>query len=844
MYSTAPTTAAVLSRDELLSQLEASEEGLTSSEARRRLERVGPNEPAGRRRGAVVRELLGFLANPLVLILIMASVVSAVLGDTVNAAIIALMVLLSVVLNFVQAYRSQRAAERLRDEAAPTATVRRDGMWTELPRRALVPGDIVRLGAGDRVPADARLLAARDLHVQQAALTGESMPAEKEASDLAVPPQQPAEARNLVFLGTSVVSGTAQAVVVATGRDTAFGDIAARLSTPPPETEFQRGTRHFALLIMRTVAFLVLFVVVVNIALHRPALESVLFAIALAVGLTPEFLPMITTITLAQGALRMARRKVIVKHLAAIEDFGSMEILCSDKTGTLTTGEMRLHACVDPLGRPADRPLFLAYLNSAHETGIRSPLDAAILEHAAPDITAYRKLDEVPFDFERRCVSVVVEATDRRLLIAKGAPESILARCQAYEVDGNHAPLDAAARERCRSTSAELGRKGYRLLAVASREVPPQAAYGREDERDLVLAGFTAFFDPPMPGVAEALQALRRDGVAVKILTGDSELVAAHVCEQVGLDGGQMVLGEEIEALGDTALGAVAERTTVFARVSPAQKHRIILALKHRGHVVGFLGDGINDAPSLHAADVGISVANAVDVAKDAADIILGERRLDVLHRGIVEGRKAFANVLKYLLMGTSSNFGNMFSMAGAVLFLPYLPMLPTQILLNNFLYDLAQVTIPTDNVDDALVARPQRWNIDLIRNFMLLIGPVSSLYDFLTFWVLLTVFRASEQLFHTGWFVESLATQTLVLFVIRTAGNPLRSRPSAALTCTTVIVVVVGILLPFSPLAGPLGFVPLPGTYFLFLGAATLTYLVLVEIAKRSLARRLNPAP
>jgi P-type Mg2+ transporter len=835
---------AILPREVLLARLESSVEGLSSSEARRRLDRVGPNEPTGRRRGAVVRELLGFLANPLVLILIVASVVSAILGDVVNAAIIALMVVLSVVLNFVQAYRSQRAAERLREEAAPTATVRRDGTWTELPRRVLVPGDIVKLGAGDRVPADARLLEARDLHVQQAALTGESMPAEKEASDLAVPPRQLAEARNLVFLGTSVVSGTAQGIVVATGRDTAFGDIAARLSLPPPETEFQRGTRHFALLIMRTVAFLVLFVVVVNVALHRPALESVLFAVALAVGLTPEFLPMITTVTLARGAVRMARRKVIVKHLVAIEDFGSMEILCSDKTGTLTTGEMRLHACVDPLGRPAERPLFLAYLNSVHETGIRSPLDAAILEHAAPDIASYRKLDEVPFDFERRCVSVVVEATDSRLLIAKGAPESILARCQAYEVDGKRPPLDATARDRCHATSEELGRKGYRLLAVAAREVPPQAAYGRHDERDLILAGFVAFFDPPMPGVAEALQALRRDGVTVKILTGDSELVAAHVCEQVGLDGGQMVLGEELEALGDTALGAVAERATVFARVSPAQKHRIILALKHRGHAVGFLGDGINDAPSLHAADVGISVANAVDVAKDAADIILRERRLDVLHSGIIEGRKAFANVLKYLLMGTSSNFGNVFSMAGGVLFLPYLPMLPTQILLNNFLYDLAQVTIPTDNVDANLVARPQRWNIDIIRNFMLLIGPVSSLYDFLTFWVLLTVFRASEPLFHTGWFVESLATQTLVLFVIRTAGNPLRSRPSAALACTTVLIVIIGLALPLSPLAEPLGFVPLPATYFLFLGAATLTYLVLVEIAKRVLVRHLMPAP
>ena len=835
------TAEAAGSREALLARLESSDQGLSDGEARRRLARVGPNEPAGRRRWGAVGELLGFVANPLVLILIVASVVSAILRDAVNAAIIGLMVLLSVILNFVQAYRSQRAAQRLREEAAPTATVRRDGTWVELPRRELVYGDIVALAAGDRVPADARLLEARDLHVQQAALTGESMPAEKDAGELAQAPRQLQEARNLVFLGTSVVSGTARAVVVATGPATAFGDIAARLSAPPPETEFGRGTRHFALLIMRTVAFLVLFVVVINVALHRPPLESVLFAVALAVGLTPEFLPMITTVTLAQGAVRMARRKVIVKHLAAIEDFGSMEILCSDKTGTLTTGEMRVHACVDPLGAPAERPRLFAYLNSAHETAIRSPLDAAILTLPAPDVAGYRKLDEVPFDFERRCSSVVVEAPGgRRLLVAKGAPEAILARASTCEIEGAVKPLDVSLQERCRATDEDLEREGYRILAVAYREVSAQAAYGREDERELSLAGFVAFLDPPMPGVAEALQALGRDGVTVKVLTGDSEVVARHVCRQVGLPTARVVLGEELEGMGQAELGAIAERTAVFARVSPAQKHRIILALKHRDHVVGFLGDGINDAPSLHAADVGISVANAVDVAKDAADILLRERRLDVLHRGIIEGRRAFANVLKYLLMGTSSNFGNVFSMAGGVLFLPYLPMLPTQILLNNFLYDLAQVTIPTDNVDQALVARPQRWNVGLIRNVMLVIGPVSSLYDFLTFWVLLDVFRASEALFHTGWFVESLATQTLVLFVIRTSGHPLRSRPSAALAITTVLMVAIGLALPYSPLAGPLGFVPLPASYFVFLGGATFTYLVLVEFIKRRLLGRL----
>jgi Mg2+-importing ATPase len=776
------------------------------------------------------------LTNPLVLILLMASVVSGVLRDPVNASLIVLMVVLSVVLNFIQTSRSQRAAARLREEVAPTASVLRDGTWVEVARRDLVPGDIIRLVAGDRVPADARLTEARDLHIQQAALTGESMPVEKDAVELAASPGQIAEARNLVFLGTSVVSGTATALVVATGPATVFGDIAARLMTRPPETEFERGLRRFALLIMRTVMFLVLFVLLTSVLLHRPFLESLLFAVALAVGLTPEFLPMITTVTLARGALRMARQNVIVKHLAAIENVGSMDVLCSDKTGTLTTGEMALQGCLDPFGQPAERTRLLAYLNSTYETGIRSPLDAAILRTAPPAVAAYRKLDEIPFDFERRRLSVVVAAEGPPILISKGAPESILALCVAYELAGERIALEGVTRHRCQATFEELSRQGYRVLAVAQRTLPRKPIYTAADEQDFTLVGFLTFLDPPVKGVAEAVQALRRDGVTVKILTGDHELVARHVCAQVGLEVGDIVLGEELDRMTDSALAAVAERTTVFARVSPGQKTRILAALRSRDHVVGFLGDGINDAPSLHAAEVGISVANAVDVAKDAADIILRERDLGVLHTGIIEGRRAFANVMKYLFMGTSSNFGNMFSMAGAVLILPFLPMLPTQILLNNFLYDLAQVTIPTDNVDADFTRRPQRWNTSLIRRFMIFIGPISSAYDFVTFGALVWIFEASESLFHTGWFVESLATQTLVLFVIRTAGNPWASRPSAALATTTAAVVLVGTLLPFSPLAGPLGFVPLPAAFFLFLGVATVTYLFLVEIAKRRL--------
>jgi P-type Mg2+ transporter len=826
--------------DVLLAELQASRGGLTADDARRRLGEVGPNEPARAPRTAGLVQILLLLANPLVVTLLIASAASAILGERVNASIIVLMVVLSVVLNFVQTYRSHRVAERLRDVAAPTATALRDSTWREVRRRDLVPGDIVRLVAGDRVPADARLLETRDLHVQQAALTGESMPAEKGADDLEVAPRQPVDARNVVFLGTSVVSGTATALVVATGPATAFGDIAARLAMRPPETEFERGTRQFALFITRTVFFLVLFVLLASALLHRAFLESLLFAVALAVGLTPEFLPMISAVTLSRGAAHMARQKVIVKHLEAIENFGSMDILCSDKTGTLTSGDMVLDRSLDPFGQVSERPFTLACINSSHQTGIKSPLDAAILKHGGAVINEYRKIDEIPFDFERRRLSVVVENSGGRLLVTKGAPEGVIACCTAYEVGDRRGVLDEAQRARCEATYRELSAQGSRVLAIAYAATPLQAVYGTHDECDLVLAGFVSFFDPPMEGVAEAIRALRRDGVVVKILTGDSELVAQHVCGQVGLDSVRIVGGDEIERMTDSALAAVAEHTTVFARVSPSHKTRIILALKSRNHVVGFLGDGINDAPSLHTADVGVSVATAVDVAKDAADIILLERDLGVLHAGILEGRRAFGNVMKYLLMGTSSNFGNMFSMAGAFLFLPFLPMLPTQILLNNFLYDLAQITIPTDNVDDAFIEIPQRWNIGIIQRFMMVIGPISSIYDFLTFGVLLWIFRASEALFQTGWFVESLATQTLVLFVIRTVGTPWRSRPSLPLAMTTVLVVLIGVMLPFTPLAATLGFVPLPGAYFAFLGGVTLTYLVLVEVVKRRLMRRL----
>ncbi len=810
--------------------------GLNSEQAAERLARFGPNDPAPVRRGALAVEILLLFLNPLVVILLVAALISGVLGDRVDAWIIVAIVLLSVAIDFVQTFRSRRAIDRLREHVSLTATVLRDGTWQEIKRHEIVPDDIVRLCAGDLVPADGQLLEARDLYVQQAALTGESMPAEKNARPGEKSVQDTPDAPDRVFLGTSVVSGTAVARISATGTRTQFGGIAERLASRPEETEFERGLRRFGVLITRTVFFLVLFILVVRLAMHKDAFESFVFAVALAVGLTPEFLPMITSVTLSRGAVRMAHEQVIVKRLPAIQNFGTIDVFCSDKTGTLTTGVMSLQGSVDPLGQPSDRALALGHLNSKFESGIRSPLDEALLRQPRAD-GDYRKCDEIPFDFNRRRLSIVVarkdQAKDEQLLITKGAPEGILAVCESYETAGAVIPLDPAQLAKIRATYEKFFAQGLRILAVAYRTLHDHSEFSLADESALTLAGFLAFSDPPTVDAAESLAAMKRDGVQVKIITGDHELVARHVCAQVGLENPEIVLGDELDEMSDPALGHVAEQATVFARVSPMQKLRIIAALKHRGHVVGYMGDGINDAPSLHAADVGISVASAVDVARDAADIILLQPGLSILHRGIIEGRRASGNVLKYLLMGTSSNFGNVFSMAAASVFLPFLPMLSTQILLNNFLYSAAQITIPSDNVDQAYLRTPQPWDMRLIRNFMIFIGPISSIFDFLTFWIMLGYFHAGEALFHTAWFVESLATQTLVIFVIRTMGNPFRSRPSGALAFTTIAMVAIGVALPFTPLAGVLGFVPLPASFFVFLIAATATYLWLVEIAK-----------
>jgi len=833
-------------------------QGLTSDEARRRLARVGPNALRPRKSRALALQFLARLANPLVLLLLTAATISAFVGDRTSCTIIVAMVLLSVALDFVQETRAGHAAEALQRQVALRARVVRDGQPAEIPADTIVPGDVIALGPGSLVPADAWVVASRNLFVNQALLTGESYPVDKRpgagaaaAAALAAAADQVAAApaagdATAVFMGTSVVSGTGTALVCRTGRGTALGDISATLAVRPPATAFELGVKSFGFLILRVAIALVLFVLLVNAAFHRPWLESFLFAVALAVGLTPELLPMVVTVTLSRGAIRLAKERVIVKRLSAIHDLGSMDVLCTDKTGTLTEATIRLEQHLDTAGADSARVLELAVLNSKLETGLRTPMDDAILRHAEVDVTRWTKIDEVPFDFERRCVSVLADDGTRRVLVLKGAIEDVLAHSTRYEsgppAEAGAAPpalpLDAAARAALVARYEAFAAQGFRVLGIAWRETArDQAAAVLGDEAGLVFAGFACFEDPPKASAAAAIQALEASGVTVKILTGDNERVTRRLCERLGLPPADVVTGTELAAMSDAALLARVETAGVFARVTPPQKNRILQALRKRGHVVGYLGDGINDAPSLHSADGGMSVEGAVDVAREAADIILLDQDLGVVHRGVLEGRRTFGNILKYIRMGTSSNFGNMFSMAGGVLVLPFLPMLPVQILVNNFLYDLSQTPIPLDRVDPAELARPRRWDTGEIRNFMLVVGPVSSLFDFATFWVMRSVFHASEALFHTGWFVESLATQILVVFVIRTAGNPFRSRPSLVLVASSLTLVGASIALPWTPLGARLGLTPLPAAFFGVLAAMVVVYLAAVEGVKRGYA-------
>jgi len=830
-----------LSLDELLRRLGAAPGGLSDQEFKRRLSEYGANDALAHRRRPLWRQTLDRLANPLILILLFASGLSAWTGEVTSFVIIVVIILLSVVLDVAQQARAENTVDALRRSVGLKAEALRDGEAHEIPVDQLVPGDVVELKAGDIVPGDCRLLTARDLFVNQALLTGEPYPVEKHVGDLAAPADEPSGATNFVFMGTSVISGTATALVCRTGRATELGGLAQGLTTERPRDAFARGIRQFGFLMLRLTVFLVLFVVVTNVVFHRPFLESLLFALALAVGLTPELLPMVVTVTLANGARRLAARRVIVKRLAAIHDLGAMDVLCTDKTGTLTESKIRLAGHVDHAGDDNEEVFRLAYLNSAFESGIRNPLDEAILSHQQLDVAVWQKIDEVPFDFERRRVSVLVDDGSTRLLVVKGAPEDIIELSVDYATaSGERRQLDEAERQRLLQRFEGLGEEGYRALGVASRAMPrAHDSAIVSDETALTFAGFAIFVDPPKADAAAAIQALADVGVEVKILTGDNERITRHICGEIGVSVSGVLTGKELEGLTEDALRARLASVNLFCRVRPQQKERILLALKRVGMVAGFLGDGINDASALHAADVGISVDSAADVAKEAADLVLLEHDLGVIHDGVLEGRRTVENVTKYILMGSSSNFGNMFSMAGAALFLPFLPMLPTQVLLNNLLYDVSEIGVPFDNVDAEALRRPVRWNIKFIERFMLVLGPVSSLFDFLTFFALLSLFGAGEAMFQTGWFIESLATQSLVIFIIRTRGPPWRSVPHPLLTCLTIGVVLLGLIIPLTPLGPVFGFVEPPPGFYLFLALAVAAYLFLVEVAKRHLYRR-----
>jgi Mg2+-importing ATPase len=824
-------------RRELARRLGSGSDGLTGREAARRLASHGPNTLRERARFSRTRVLGRQLRSPLLLLLIFAAAVSAGTGQWVDSAIVLAIVAASAGISGSREYRAQAAAERLEARIRSRTTVMRDGVAAVVEVAQIVPGDVVLLSAGSLVPADALVLEATDFFVNEAMLTGESFPVEKKPG--AHPPGTPLRGRsNGVFMGTNVRSGTARCLVVATGPATEFGAVAHRLTLRPPETEFERGIRRFGYVLTTAMLLMVLVVFAANVLLGRPSLPTLLFAVALAVGLSPELLPAILSVNLARSASAMERHGVLVRRLEAIEDLGSMDVLCTDKTGTLTEGVVRLEGAYDERGQPSPAVLEAAALNAALQTGLVNPLDQAILQAHTPDLDAAAKLAEIPYDFVRKRLSVVVRTPAGVRLLAKGAFEHVLAACTRGR-DGT--PLDAEHRRAARDLYAGWSRRGTRVLAVAARSLDEKTAYGRADEQDLEFQGFLTFLDRPKPTVAATLAALADLGVAVKVITGDARPVAQCVAHAVGLGAERVLSGQELDELPDDALWRAAECTDLFVEVDPNQKERIILALKKTGHVVGFLGDGVNDAPAMHAADTSLSVEEAVDVARAAADFVLLERDLDVIRRGIAEGRRTFANTLKYVLTTTSANLGNMVSMAVASLFLPFLPLTAGQILLNNFLSDVPAVGLADDAVDPELLARPRRWDMRFIARFMVAFGSLSSVFDLLTFAALLSLFAAGVELFRTGWFVESLLTELLVALVVRTRRPFYRSRPGRLLVVTTGLVVALTFVLPFLPGSEVLGFVPLPPVVLATMVAITLLYVAATEAGKAALYRRVS---
>lgn len=823
----------------LAASMGSSPAGLTSNGAIAQLAVTGPNSVEDAGRLSALRLLLRQFESPLVLILAVAATISLVLQQWIDAGIIIAIVIGSALLSFFQEYRASTAVEELKKRLALTCRVIRDGAEQEVPVSTIVPGDIVLLSAGNLIPADGVLIEAADFLVTEASMTGESFPVEKRPGIVRVDAPI-TERTNCVFLGASVRSGTAKVLAVKTGRRTEFGAIAARLRARQPETDFARGVRQFGYLLIRVMIVIVLFVLTVNLLLDRPVIESLLFAVALAVGLSPELLPAIISVTLSAGARAMSKRGVIVRRLDAIENLGSMDILCTDKTGTLTEGTIVLSEVLDTASRPSDEVRRLAFLNAAFETGIENPLDTAIVaagEAASLTTGGLTKIDEIPYDFMRRRLMIVVAedtAPGQHLFVTKGAFANVLDICTGVDRDGATAPLDDAARAELEAVFKAKGEQGFRVLALATRSVPAQADYDREDERDMVFRGFLVFLDPPKPEAKRTIQDLGRLGIAIKVISGDNRHVTTHMAEAVGLDATSILTGEELATLKDEALWHLAPRTALFVEIDPQQKERIVRALQRTGHSVGYLGDGINDAPALHAADVGISVEEAVDVARESADIILLSRDLDVLRQGVEDGRRTFANTLKYISITTSANFGNMISMALATPLLPFLPLAAKQILLNNFLSDLPSLAISSDNADPERVLRPQRWNVKDIQNFMIVFGLISSVFDLLTFGVLLLLFNANEATFQTSWFMISLLTELAVVLVLRTHKPAFRSKPSQLLLWSTLAVVIATFAIPFLGGASALfGFVPLSTTLLAAIIAIVFGYILATEAAK-----------
>jgi len=840
-----------LPAEEALQRLGVTERGLSDEQVETAREEYGSNILSHRKEAGVVLELLQRCRNPLVIQLLVICVVSLLMGDVRAATVVGAMVLLSVVLAYVQEHRSSKAVEKLKAMVQTNSLVLRDGKECDIPIAEIVPGDIVILQAGALIPADLRLISAKDFFVSQSSLTGESMPVEKQAEAADITGRGLIELPNACFQGSNVVSGTARGLVVNTGSRTHFGSIAEKLAGQRSQTSFDKGIAGFTWLMIRFMVVMVAVVfLIVGITKHDWP-EALLFALSVAVGLTPEMLPMIVTVNLSKGAMAMSKKKVIVKRLNSIQNFGAIDILCTDKTGTLTQDRVILEKAVDVTNRDSDDVLRYAYMNSYYQTGLRNVLDRSVLSHTDLDVErGCGKVDEIPFDFQRKRMSVVVDYECDHVLICKGAVEDIYKACTHYQIDEEiHLMIDLI-KDDLLEEYEELSRDGYRVLGIAYREFPQsKQVFSVADERDLILLGYIAFLDPPKGSAAKALASLKQFGVTTKILTGDNALVTRKICKDVGLTEQEIITGDKLLGLDETQVGELAEKNNVFARLSPSQKENIITVLQKRGHVVGYMGDGINDALSMRAADVGISVDTAVDVAKESADIILLEKSLLVLEDGIIEGRKVFGNIIKYIRMGASSNFGNMFSVVGGSYFLPFLPMAPIQILLNNLLYDASQVGIPADHVDEEYLRTPRKWNIQNIRRFMIFIGPMSSIFDYATFFLMLYFFNCKfysqaatapemkayyESLFHTGWFVESILTQTLIVHIIRTNRIPFfQSIASPFLLLTTILVMIAGGVLPYLPIGSYFGFVPLPASFWIWIAGFLLCYSLLTHSVK-----------